>query len=186
MRHKGRLLTGFTLIEILIVVGIITVLATAVVVAVNPAKRLQTAKDQQREIHLQTILSAIEQKRTLEGGWFGCDALPSATTTPADEQEVPEGELLPDWKTIGVSQDPGYYDLFSCLAPKYLAEPLFDPDGGSATDTHYQIWQNPQTKYVSLRYVREDPYKLITAGPDTYRVATAPRSVTTKDITNIG
>src|SRR4030042_1814978 len=87
-------LTGFTLIEILIVVGIITLLAAAVVVLINPNKRFEEARDKQIEIHLQTILSAIEQKKILEGGWFGvnCSSLPSSTTTDT------EGDIAPDFK----------------------------------------------------------------------------------------
>jgi len=178
---------GFTLIEILIVVGIITLLATAVVVVLNPAKRFEDARDKQREIHLQTIYNAIEQKMTIEGGWFDCESLPQATTT--DE----EGEEIPLFKFIGTGpedpEDPEtekYYDLYDCLVPKYLVNPLYDPAGGSEADTHYEIWQNPQTKRVTLRYLKDETTPPIVAGSKEYGVLTVPLHVETKPVTEKG
>lgn len=168
---------GFTFIEILIVIGIITLLATAVVVMVNPAKRFEAARDKQREIHLQTILSAIEQKITIEGGWFNCDPLPQGVIEEGEEEE----ELTPIFKTIGTgegeSNPDDFYNLFDCLVPKYMVNPLYDPDGGSEADTHYQIWQNPQTKYVTLRYVKDDDEDIV-VGAKKYYILSAPTVIT--------
>jgi len=52
---------GFTLIEILIVIGIIAILAAVVIVAINPAKQFADAKDSQRSSNANTILNAIGQ-----------------------------------------------------------------------------------------------------------------------------
>ena len=52
---------GFTLIEILIVIGIIAILAAVVIVAINPAKQFADAKDAQRSSNANTILNAIGQ-----------------------------------------------------------------------------------------------------------------------------
>jgi len=182
---------GFTFIETLVVIGIVAILATTVVVAVNPTRRFEDARDKQREIHLQTILSAIERKTTIEAGWFDeekCAPLPQGDEGIDEET----GLIKPIFKTIGNKRDvndtekldPNFYDLFDCLVPKYMVNELYDPDGGSATDTHYQIWQNPQTKYVTLRYVKEDPYKEIVAGAKKYFALRIP-TVTTAGIKNI-
>jgi len=184
MKNKG----GFTFIETLIVIGVIAILATAVVVTVNPTRRFEDARDKQREIHLQTILSAIERKMTIEAGWSGCAPLPQGDEGIDEET----GLIKPIFKTIGTLRnpenpeelDPNYYNLFDCLVPKYMVNELYDPGGGSATDTNYQIWQNPQTKYVTLRYVKEEPYKEIVAGAKKY-VILRPPTVTTASTTKI-
>lgn len=160
---------GFTLIEILIVIGIITVLATAVVVVLNPAKRFEDARDKQREIHLQTILSAVGQKRAIEGR--DCDNMPDG---------VDEETSMPIFKTIGTTPENAYYDLFSCLVPIYLDNPLYDPEEGSEADTKYQIWRNPYSKRVTVLYVKGE--KKIVAGPKDYWILGAPTVVTTEPV----
>lgn len=52
---------GFTLIEILLVIGIIAVLATVVIVALNPAQRFADARNARRLSDIQSILSATQQ-----------------------------------------------------------------------------------------------------------------------------
>ncbi len=50
---------GFTLIELLIVIAIIAILATAVVLLLNPAELLRQARDSQRISDLDTLRTAI-------------------------------------------------------------------------------------------------------------------------------
>ena len=50
---------GFTLIELLIVIAIIAVLAAIIFVAVDPARRLQEARDADRWSSVNTILNAV-------------------------------------------------------------------------------------------------------------------------------
>jgi len=175
-------ITGFTFIEILIVLGVIAILATAVVVTVNPTRRFEDARDKQREIHLQTILNAVERKMTIEAGW---DCGLSLGPLPQKTLGEVEGELIPDFKIIGTAEGKSnpedYYNLFSCLVPKYMVNPLYDPAEGNEADTKYQIWQNPQTKYITLRYVKDDPFKEIVAGAKKYFVLRPP-TVITKDV----
>lgn len=71
---------GFTLIEILIVIGIIAILAAVVIVAINPARQFAQANNAQRSSNVNTILNAVHQ--------YGVDnrgTLPPGITTTATE-----------------------------------------------------------------------------------------------------
>jgi len=50
---------GFTLLELLIVIGILAVLSTTMVLVINPAEMLRRARDSQRISDLNTIKSAL-------------------------------------------------------------------------------------------------------------------------------
>ena len=58
---QARTQTGFTLIEILVVIGIIAVLAAIVLIAINPVRQFQQARDTQRTSNANAILNAVGQ-----------------------------------------------------------------------------------------------------------------------------
>jgi len=168
---------GFTLIETLMVMGIISLLATTVVTVINPAKKFEDARNKQREIHLETILSAIYQQRITTGS--DCPDMP-------DDIELIEEKEVPVFKIIGTGEEKPnseeYYNLYSCLVPIYLGEPLWDPAEGDRTDTRYKIWQNPYSKRVTLLYEYEEEGKPpIVAGPKDYWIMEEP-TVETKAV----
>ncbi len=72
---------GFTLIELLIVIGIIGFLAAAVLVAVDPVKRIQDARDARRFAEVNGILNAILNKQVDDRALYA-----GATTAPVITQ----------------------------------------------------------------------------------------------------
>ncbi len=57
---KYKIKTGFTLIELLVVIAIVGILAAAVLVAINPGKRMAQARDARRKSDLSAIGRAIQ------------------------------------------------------------------------------------------------------------------------------
>jgi type IV pilus assembly protein PilA len=118
--------SGFTLIEILIVIGIIAVLAAIVLVAVNPAKQFQKANDAQRISNVNAILNAVGQYTVDNKG-----ALPAGITSTA--RNISDGAA----------------NICNDLVPEYLAalpadpkktdQSISDSECGGTYDTGYQI-----------------------------------------------
>jgi len=52
---------GFTLIEILVVIGIIAILAAIVIIAINPAEHFRQSRNTQRVSNVNAILNAVHQ-----------------------------------------------------------------------------------------------------------------------------
>ncbi len=59
MKKNSTTSKAFTLIELLIVIGIIAILAAAVIVAINPGRQFAQARDATRENHLTTLYNSL-------------------------------------------------------------------------------------------------------------------------------
>jgi prepilin-type N-terminal cleavage/methylation domain-containing protein len=116
--------SGFTLLEILLVVGIISLLAGIVIVAINPGRQLAQVRNTQRQANLTEINKAIQQYY-IDKGFY-----PASTTLTTTLTEI---------CATGASSSPAAG--FTCtslinlseLVPTYMVSMPADPAGASST-----------------------------------------------------
>ena len=119
---------GFTLIEILVVIGMIAILATIVIIAINPGRQFASGRNTQRTSNVNAILNAIGQNIADNHGNFNC---PAVTVTP-----IPTN--ITSSSTV---------NIMPCLVPTYMPSILVDPENGSVNST---------TSYDTMYYVSKD------------------------------
>jgi len=143
--HKLSLLINmkqrkaFTLIEILIVIGLIAVLAGVLIVALNPARQFAQARIAQRWNNIDTIVGSVVTNQTDNKGTFTCaaGAIPTTATKMANGSDN--------------------YDIGPCLVPTYAASIPFDPSASGAHwtsstdyDTGYNIERDETSGRVTI------------------------------------
>ncbi len=102
---------GFTLIEILVVIGILATLLSIVLVAINPARQFSQANNTQRRSDVNALLNAIHQYA-------------------ADHSGTPPGGITNSALTIANS-GAGTVNLCAALVPDYIADIPLDPTDGT-------------------------------------------------------
>lgn len=92
----NKLTRGFTLIELLIVIAIMGILAAAVLVAINPTKRTNQAKDSNVQSDVSSIASAAQAYYTTPGlGTYPVNT--AALVTNGDLKSVPKDPSNADY-----------------------------------------------------------------------------------------
>ena len=124
---------AFSLIEILVVIGIIAILAAVVIVAINPARQFAQARESQRVSNVNAILNAIGENIADNKGIFTCSSYPTIAAVAA---------------ISGTAAN-----IRPCIVPTYMPEVPVDPTNGTNTcassdascttyDTKYTISQD--------------------------------------------
>lgn len=125
---------AFTLIELLLVIGIISALAVAVFVALNPSQRMKDTRDSRRATDLDTILTALHE--------YNVDTKAGALTNmPAvgTEAQLGTGASGCTLTTGGCNAGAACADLMTGAnnLSKYLKSMPIDPlDGVTYTAVH--------------------------------------------------
>lgn len=126
--HKQK---GFTLLEILLVVSAIAILASIVILAVNPAKQLADTRNAERRADINTILNAVYQYTIDNDG-----ILPASVPLSSNCSGLPTNEICKE----GAVDCRGMVDL-SVLTDqeKYIVSIPTDPLSEMGGGTGYHI-----------------------------------------------
>jgi len=135
LKNTLKQVKGFTLIEILVVIGIISVLAGIVIIAINPAKQFAQARDTERQSNVGAILNGIGQRMadnkgvfagtfTVNGNSYTCPTLPASAAIISATSGIDLSCLTPTYITTLIPFDPngGYWNSASDYDTKYTAE----------------------------------------------------------------
>jgi prepilin-type N-terminal cleavage/methylation domain-containing protein len=145
--------SGFTLLEVLLVVAIIAILAGIVIIAINPGKQLGDSRNSRRMTDVNTILNAVHQYGLDNSGTY-----PSGvTTTPT--------EMCNTGVAAGTCTAAGLVDLSTLTSTgKYLAalpkDPLC-PTGCNASGNGYQISKSATTGRITVTAINPEQGKTI-------------------------
>lgn len=118
---------GFTLIEVLVVIGIIAILAAIVVIAINPARQFAQANNSQRWSNVNAVLNAVHQYSVDNRG-----QIPSGLTGTSTE-------ICKTGIATTTCSGAGLISLDTALVPTYIVAIPTDPTGASTNGSGYQI-----------------------------------------------
>lgn len=110
---------GFTLVEILVVVGILAVLLAVALIAINPNQHFIDSRDSQRRSNVTAILDAIYEYQAGHNG-----SLPPSVASISDTTAHPLALVASPTNEI---------DLCGDLAPAIIADLPTDPKDGTVT-----------------------------------------------------
>jgi type IV pilus assembly protein PilA len=128
VNNKGGDSEGFTLVELLVVIGILTILLSIALIAINPLRQFKQADNTRRRSDILAILNAITEYAADNSG-----SLPGTLSSVSSSAE-----------TLASDTSSGNIDFCSYIVPTYIAAMPYDPDSGNWTscssyDTGYTV-----------------------------------------------
>lgn len=129
---------GFTLVELIIVIAIIAILAGAIFVAIDPARRLHETRNARRASDISTILDAIKKYQAdNDGDHYSA----IADLVDGDYYIIGTAGSGCDDECANQTADDACVDL-SGMGASYLAVVPKDPQTGTDAKTGYMIEKN--------------------------------------------
>ena len=128
---------GFTLIELLIVIAIIAILAAALFVALNPAKRFQDARDAKRSQDSESIAAGLKAYQVDNNGSYpaAVSALVAGTAYTVGTNGVAGCDTGCTAKVTAAS----CVDMAALVTGGYLGTVPKDPTSGTDLKTDYYV-----------------------------------------------
>jgi len=140
LNYKNK---GFTLLEILLVVGIISILAGIIILAINPTKQLGDTRNAQRRADVLTIMNAIYQFSIDNHG--NMDTINNGSTLPDGSGSTCAANVGTDAKNLR--------DSLVGNDAVYLTDIPHDPSISvfqSGDNTEYYVVQSSSTGRISV------------------------------------
>jgi len=136
---------GFTLIELLVVIGILAILLAITLIALNPTKHFQGARNAQRSSDVTAILDGIYEYEAAHSG-----SLPASVAGVTSLQQAISDSVI---------------NPCSDLVPTYLADLPLDPKTGS---------KNPSTGSVCSATTYNTGYEIAKSASSNRFTISAP------------
>lgn len=148
--QKGNALSqskGFTLVELLVVIGILAVLLAITLIAINPARQFAQANNTQRSNDVNTILNAVNQFMADNKG-----SLPTGLVAGDADKAIASDD--------GVDPAETGAEFCNALVPTYVAALPVDPQNGAWVscanyNTDYAISVSAENRRVTVEAVAE-------------------------------
>jgi len=173
--NKSSRISAFTLLELLIIIGILAIVGVIVMLIVNPAEMFKQSRDTRRMVDLKNIDSAVRLART-ESIFMGNTnivyisvpdpALSVNATSTCPNMGLPP--LDPSWKYNCVSQNnlaknngTGWIPInFSSLGvgSPFASLPI-DPENTTSSWRYYRYITDSKGKYIAVSGLYSDKYK---------------------------
>jgi prepilin-type N-terminal cleavage/methylation domain-containing protein len=129
MKIKNK--RGYSLIELIVVIGILAITGAGLVVLVNPFGQLANSRNDERRAHIELVLDAIGRNMLDNNGVFVCQTgdIPTSSTKMATDEES--------------------FDIAPCVYPDYTSRVPYD---SMASGAHYTTIADYDTGYFVVRH----------------------------------
>lgn len=126
-----RKIKGFTLLEVLLAIGMLSILMSVTIIAINPGKQIQSMRNSKRMSDVKMILQAMATYSINHGG-----ELPAEISV--DEKQI--GTCMSGGSDPCTGAAPDCIDIMSIIDMEYyLAEMPIDPLSEDPSKSFYSI-----------------------------------------------